>query len=185
MFLEKCLYKQVSLAPRFCAERIHKEIDQVIGSYCPPALDDRAQMPYTDTVIHEIQRFADLISIGVSHMDTKDAHFWGYILLKVQHLTGLPYLLCVSLLQQLFWLDHSLLFHYVWGWVGEGTEVSFNLVTLPSGHSSLSHPELCSPWSGLLWKTRCLQPWPLSVCLGLFLKFLGHSVGHMGSWFPD
>ena len=75
MFLEKCLYKQVSLVPRFCAERIHKEIDQVIGSYCPPALDDRAQMPYTDTVIHEIQRFVDLISIGVSHMDTKDAHF--------------------------------------------------------------------------------------------------------------
>ncbi|KAJ1072850.1 hypothetical protein K5549_012076 [Capra hircus] len=59
------------------AERIHKEIDQVIGSYRPPALDDRAQMPHTDAVIYEIQRFADLIPICVSHMVTKDALFRG------------------------------------------------------------------------------------------------------------
>ncbi|XDA83431.1 hypothetical protein R6Z07F_013322 [Ovis aries] len=62
------------------AERIHKEIDQVMGSYRPPALDDRAQMPHTDAVIYEIQRFADLIPICVSHMVTKDALFRGYIL---------------------------------------------------------------------------------------------------------
>ena len=73
----------------------------MIGSYRPPVLDDRAQMPYTDAVIHEIQRFSDLIPIGLPHMVTKDTHFRGYILPKVQHLTRLPYLPHVVLLGSL------------------------------------------------------------------------------------
>ncbi|XP_028640152.1 cytochrome P450 2B19-like [Grammomys surdaster] len=65
-----------------CAEKVQKEIDQVIGSHRLPTLDDRIKMPYTEAVIHEIQRFSDLAPIGLPHRVTKDTMFRGYLLPK-------------------------------------------------------------------------------------------------------
>uniref|UniRef100_A0A8C0WTQ2 Uncharacterized protein n=1 Tax=Castor canadensis TaxID=51338 RepID=A0A8C0WTQ2_CASCN len=74
----QCLVEEL----RKSKERVQKEIKEVIGSHCLPALDDRNKMPYTDAVIHEIQRFSDLLPIGAPHMVTKDTAFRGFIIPK-------------------------------------------------------------------------------------------------------
>ncbi|XP_075808310.1 cytochrome P450 2B1-like [Microtus pennsylvanicus] len=64
------------------AEKVQKEIDQVIGSHRLPTLEDRTKMPYTEAVIQETQRFSDLVPIGLPHRVIKDTLFRGYLLPK-------------------------------------------------------------------------------------------------------
>ncbi|XP_025770635.1 cytochrome P450 2B11-like [Puma concolor] len=91
---------QLMLKYPHVTERVHKEIDQVIGPHRLPSLDDRAKMPYTDAVIYEIQRFSDLFPIGAPHMVTKDTHFRGYFMPKVRP-AGLPHFARVGILGSL------------------------------------------------------------------------------------
>ncbi|KAJ8280686.1 hypothetical protein GJAV_G00057760 [Gymnothorax javanicus] len=59
-------------------DRVQKEIDEVVGSARAPSIQDRQDMPYTDAVIHEIQRSMDLAPTSVPHKTMKDTEFKNY-----------------------------------------------------------------------------------------------------------
>lgn len=50
-------------------------------------------MPYTDAVIHEIQRFIDLAPTNLPHTLNKDSQFRGYHIPKVKGLSPVEFLL--------------------------------------------------------------------------------------------
>uniref|UniRef100_UPI0037E94DF1 cytochrome P450 2J4-like n=1 Tax=Semicossyphus pulcher TaxID=241346 RepID=UPI0037E94DF1 len=63
-------------------ERVQAEIDTAVGSSRVPSVNDRENMPYTNAVIHEIQRMADIIPLNVVHMATKDTTLDKYTIPK-------------------------------------------------------------------------------------------------------
>lgn len=64
---------------------MQEEIDLVVGlPRLPAALEDRTTMPYTDPVIHQVQRFADIIPMNLPHRLTQDTAFRGFLIPKVR-----------------------------------------------------------------------------------------------------
>lgn len=63
-------------------EKVCEEISKVVGS-AQPRLAHRTQMPYTDAVIHEVQRFADILPTGLPRATTTDVTFKNYHIPKV------------------------------------------------------------------------------------------------------
>ncbi|XP_068927481.1 cytochrome P450 2C23-like isoform X1 [Petaurus breviceps papuanus] len=62
--------------------KIHEEIDRVIGHNRVPSIKVRQDMPYMDAVVHEVQRFIDLLPLNLPHAVNWDIHFQQYVLPK-------------------------------------------------------------------------------------------------------
>lgn len=63
--------------------KVQAEIDRVIGQSRQPSMGDRANMPYTAAVIHEIQRMSNIVPLGLPRITNKELQLGGYIIPKV------------------------------------------------------------------------------------------------------
>ncbi|XP_037015992.2 cytochrome P450 2D17 [Artibeus jamaicensis] len=62
--------------------RVQQEIDEVIGQVRQPEMGDQAQMPFTMAVVHEVQRFGDIIPLGLPHKTSRDIEVQGFLIPK-------------------------------------------------------------------------------------------------------
>ncbi|MEJ1276409.1 hypothetical protein NN561_007313 [Cricetulus griseus] len=62
--------------------KFQEEIDQVVGRHRSPCMQDRSRMPYTDAMIHEVQRFINLLPTNLPHAVTCDIKFRDYFIPK-------------------------------------------------------------------------------------------------------
>ncbi|XP_052522231.1 cytochrome P450 2J2-like [Tympanuchus pallidicinctus] len=58
--------------------RVQAEIDAVIGQCRQPALEDRNNMPYTNAVVHEVQRKGNIVPFNVPREAVKDTVLAGF-----------------------------------------------------------------------------------------------------------
>nr|XP_020504897.1 cytochrome P450 2G1-like [Labrus bergylta] len=63
-------------------EKMQQEIDNVIGQNRGPNMEDRKSLPFTDAVIHEVQRFLDIVPLSLPHYALQDVSFRGYTIPK-------------------------------------------------------------------------------------------------------
>ncbi|XP_042337574.1 cytochrome P450 2J6-like [Plectropomus leopardus] len=62
--------------------KVQEEIDTVIGQSRQPTMEDRANLPYTDAVIHEIQRMCTILPLSLPHFTNKEMKLDGYTIPK-------------------------------------------------------------------------------------------------------
>ncbi|XP_072039154.1 cytochrome P450 2B11-like [Amphiura filiformis] len=67
-------------------KRVQEEIDSVVGRDRLPKLSDKLSLPYTEAVIHEIQRFACIIR-RTARFTRSDVEFRGYTIPKGTNIT--------------------------------------------------------------------------------------------------
>ncbi|XP_052541924.1 cytochrome P450 2J2-like [Tympanuchus pallidicinctus] len=63
-------------------EKVQKELDAVLGPSQTICYEHRRELPYTNAVIHEIQRFSNIISIGMPRVCVRNTTLLGFPLKK-------------------------------------------------------------------------------------------------------
>lgn len=61
--------------------QVHEELNRVIGGR-QICVEDRKALPYTDAVIHETQRLANIVPMSIPHKTSRDVTFQGYFIKK-------------------------------------------------------------------------------------------------------
>ncbi|KAM6430448.1 uncharacterized protein PHA67_002446 [Liasis olivaceus] len=64
-------------------EKCQKEIDAVLGNNASLKFEDRENLPYTNAVIHEIQRISNVAPLGLPHATIQDVQLFGYKIPKL------------------------------------------------------------------------------------------------------
>ncbi|XP_032553464.1 cytochrome P450 2J6-like isoform X1 [Chiroxiphia lanceolata] len=59
-------------------EKVQKELDAVLGCSHAFCYEDRKKLPYTNAVVHEIQRYSNIILIALPRLSLKDTELLGY-----------------------------------------------------------------------------------------------------------
>ncbi|XP_062990634.1 cytochrome P450 2D14-like [Elgaria multicarinata webbii] len=63
-------------------KRVQEEIDRVIGEVNSPRMEDQPNMTYTSAVIHEIQRYADVVPFPLPYHTWKDTEVGNFVIPK-------------------------------------------------------------------------------------------------------
>lgn len=63
-------------------EKMQQEIDSVIGQERFPFMEDRKSLHFVDAVLHEVQRFMDIVPMGAPHYALHNITFRGYTIPK-------------------------------------------------------------------------------------------------------
>ncbi|XP_059960692.1 cytochrome P450 2U1 isoform X3 [Mesoplodon densirostris] len=63
-------------------KKVHEEIERVIGGDRAPSLTDKAQMPYTEATIMEVQRLSVVVPLSIPHMTSEKTVLQGYTIPK-------------------------------------------------------------------------------------------------------
>ncbi|CAH2324589.1 cytochrome P450 2J6-like [Pelobates cultripes] len=78
--LEWCLLYMMAFPD--VQEKCRNEIDKVRGDRERLNYEDRVSMPYTQAVLQEVQRFASVVPLGVSHASLEDEQLNGFTIPK-------------------------------------------------------------------------------------------------------